>query len=120
MPDGHRPAHPRRPAQPKPQLVFSDPPRRRLRDDGSAFIGVNIETKYNFPVNVKIKLDNQKQKSLNNLKNQASLEAINEKQQIQANITKNNFFLDGTLNTSLLKIKNTNKNSKLLNFKLNF
>ena len=27
------------------------------RDDGSAFIGVIIETKYNFPVNVKIKLD---------------------------------------------------------------
>jgi PDZ domain-containing protein len=27
------------------------------RDDGSAYIGVNIETKHNFPVNVKIKLD---------------------------------------------------------------
>ena len=27
------------------------------RDDGSAYIGVNIETKHNFPINVKIKLD---------------------------------------------------------------
>ena len=33
------------------------PVKLSKRDDGSAFIGVNIETKYNFPVNVKIKLD---------------------------------------------------------------
>jgi PDZ domain-containing protein len=33
------------------------PVKLSKRDDGSAFIGVNIETKHNFPVNVKIKLD---------------------------------------------------------------
>jgi PDZ domain-containing protein len=33
------------------------PVKLSKRDDGSAYIGVNIETKHNFPVNVKIKLD---------------------------------------------------------------
>jgi PDZ domain-containing protein len=33
------------------------PVKLSKRDDGSAYIGVNIETKHNFPVDVKIKLD---------------------------------------------------------------
>lgn len=33
------------------------PVKLSKRDDGSAYIGVNIETKHNFPINVKIKLD---------------------------------------------------------------
>jgi len=33
------------------------PVKLSRRDDGSAYIGVNIETKHNFPVDVKIKLD---------------------------------------------------------------
>jgi PDZ domain-containing protein len=33
------------------------PVKLSKREDGSAYIGVNIETKHNFPVNVKIKLD---------------------------------------------------------------
>ena len=33
------------------------PVKLSARDDGSAFIGVNIESKHNFPITVKIKLD---------------------------------------------------------------
>lgn len=33
------------------------PIKLSARDDGSAFIGVNIETKHNYPITVKIKLD---------------------------------------------------------------
>ena len=33
------------------------PVKLSKRDDGSAYIGVNIETKHNFPIDVKIKLD---------------------------------------------------------------